>query len=88
MSAYRHHDWSKLIGAFVEIRQNAQTLRSGYVEDVMPDSSALWLAADDQHGRAMYENARGHEVWVEQRELDGKRTFRMTASALHSQRNN
>lgn len=83
MTSYRHNDWHQLIGAFVEIRQNHVTLRNGYVEEAMPDSSALWLAADDDHGRAIFEVAEGHEVWVEPRELEGKLTYRMAASALH-----
>jgi hypothetical protein len=83
MTSYRHNDWNQLIGAFVEIRQNEVTLRKGYVEEAMPDSSALWLAADQEHSRAIFEVAEGHEVWVEPRELEGKLTYRMTASALH-----
>lgn len=82
MTAYRHNEWNQLIGAFVEIRQNLATLRTGYVEDAMPDSSALWLAADEHHDRALFEAAEGHVVWVEPRELDGKLTYRMTATAL------
>lgn len=83
MTAYRHNDWNQLIGAFVEIRQNHVTLRKGYVEEAMPDSSALWLAADEEHGRAIYEAAEGHVVWVDPCELEGKLTYRMTTSALH-----
>lgn len=42
----KHGDWSLLINALVEIRQNGQVIRTGFVEDVMPDSSVLWLASD------------------------------------------
>lgn len=83
MTSYRHNDWRQLIGAFVEIRHNQITLRKGYVEEAMPDSSALLLAADHQHGRAIFEVAEGHEVWLEPRELEGKLTYRMIATALH-----
>ncbi|MFJ4208110.1 hypothetical protein ACIPY2_06570 [Paenarthrobacter sp. NPDC089675] len=85
MTAYRHNNWNQLIGAFVEIRQNHISLRSGYVEDATPDSSVLWLAADDQHNRALFEAAEGHVVWVEPRELEGRLTYRMTRTALHPQ---
>ena len=83
MPTYRHNNWNQLIGAFVEIRQNCVALRAGYVEDAMPDSSVLWLAADEHHGRALFEAAEGHVVWVEPRELEGKLTYRMTSTALH-----
>lgn len=83
MTAYRHNEWNQLIGAFVEIRQNHVNLRKGYVEEAMPDSCALWLAADENHGRAIFEAAEGHEVWVEPRELEGSLTYRMTTTALH-----
>ncbi|MFB8369690.1 hypothetical protein ACFC25_10020 [Pseudarthrobacter sp. NPDC055928] len=82
MTAYRHDDWHQLVGAFVEIRQNSKTIRSGFVDDSMPDSSVLWLAADEFHNRAIFEAAEDHVVWVEPQELEGKRCYRMTASAL------
>lgn len=31
----------------------------------MPDSSALWIAADGLTGRVLIEAAEGHEVWAE-----------------------
>ncbi|KUM36356.1 hypothetical protein [Arthrobacter sp. EpRS71] len=83
MTAYRHKDWNQLVGAFVEIRLNRVTLRKGYVEHAMPNSSALWLAADKEHGRAIFESAEGHEVWVEPQEMEGTFTYRMTTSALY-----
>ncbi|MEW1808133.1 hypothetical protein [Pseudarthrobacter sp. NPDC080039] len=49
----------------------------------MPNSSALWLAADEDHGRMIIEAGEGYDVWVESRELEGKHRYRMTASALH-----
>lgn len=84
MPTYRHDDWSHLVGAFVEIRNNKKCLRSGFVEDAMPDSSALWLAADGHDGRALIAKAEGYEVWVEPRQLEGVLAYRMTTSALHS----
>lgn len=65
LPAYRHDDWSQLVGAFVEVWLNKQCLRSGYVDDAMPDSSALWLAADEFDGRALIAKVEGYEVWVE-----------------------
>lgn len=65
MPAYHHVDWSQLVGAFVEVRLNNQCLRTGYVDAAMPDSSALWLAADETDSRILIAKAEGYEVWVE-----------------------
>lgn len=83
MTAYRHNDWHQLIGVFVEIRQNHRIVRSGIVDAAMADSSALWLAADAFHDRAIFEAAEGHVVWVEPQELEGQQCYRMTAPALN-----
>ncbi|WP_461175306.1 hypothetical protein M1D93_20355 (plasmid) [Arthrobacter sp. Z1-9] len=83
MPAYRHEEWSQLVGAFVEVRNDKRVLRSGFVDDAMADSSALWLAADGIDGRALITRAEGYEVWVEPRQLEGSRAYRMTFSALN-----
>lgn len=85
MTAYRHNQWSQLIGAFVEVRRNYEAFRAGFVEDAMPDSSALWLAADLTHGRVLIEASEGYQVWVEPRELEGKNSYRMAAAVLRQQ---
>lgn len=69
MSTHRHEEWNQLVGAFVEIRNNNHRLRSGIVDTAMPDSSALWLAADAFDGRTLIEKAEGFEVWVEPGQL-------------------
>ncbi|TDL40086.1 hypothetical protein E2R57_03985 [Arthrobacter nitrophenolicus] len=61
--------WARLVGAFVEIRQNHRSVRSGIVEHAMPDSSLLWLAADAINQRAMFAAADNYEVWVHPRPL-------------------
>lgn len=81
MPAYRHDDWSQLIGAFIQVRHEKQCLRSGFVDDAMADSSALWLAAAGIDGRALITKAEGYEVWVEPRQLDGVLAYRMASSA-------
>jgi hypothetical protein len=84
MTAYRYDSWSHLIGAFVEIRRNNQVFRTGFVDEAMPDSSALWLASDQSHSRILIDAAEGFEVWVESQELKGLYRYRMTAAGLHS----
>lgn len=70
MALLKHLQWDCLIGAYMEIRRNGQSVRSGVVGDVMQGSSALWLAADGTHDRAIFEAADGHEVWMDARQLD------------------
>lgn len=82
MPAYRQDDWNQLIGAYVEIRRDFETVRFGFVDDAMPDSSALWLCADGKNGRQIFSAAEGYDVWAQPMELTGKLAFRMTASAL------
>lgn len=60
-----------LIDALVEIRHNGQVVRTGFVEDAMPDSSALWIAADSTNSRQMFEASQAHEVWVTPQQLGG-----------------
>lgn len=79
---HKHHEWSLLINALVEIRYNGQTIRTGYVEDAMPDSSALWIAADNKNPRQIFEAAEGHEVWVTPQKLSGDLNYRMTSNQI------
>lgn len=57
MALSNYPDWNRLTGATVEIRRNGELIRTGTVDDVMPDSTALWLAADSSHPQAIYEAA-------------------------------
>jgi hypothetical protein len=83
MTLHRYLHWNRLIGAPVAIRQHGHTIRTGTVEDAMPDSSALWLASDGVQPRTMYEAALNYEAWVEPRQLTGTSCYRMTSSLLH-----
>lgn len=75
-------EWNQLIGALVEIRQGGETIRTGFVDDAMPDSSVLWIAADSTGTRQMFECCQGHEVWVAPQELAGELNYRMTTQQL------
>jgi hypothetical protein len=79
---YRYHDWSRLLGAPVEVRRDFRLVRAGVVDDAMQDSSALWLAADAAGGRALFAAAEGYEVWISPRELDGKLCYKMASGQL------
>ena len=63
MTSSRYYVWSQLVGCRVEIRRNRRPVRTGIVDDAMPDSSMLWLAADQNEDRALFDAAEGYEVW-------------------------
>jgi hypothetical protein len=84
-TARKHVEWNLLINALVEIRHHGQVIRTGFVEDAMPDSSAVWIAADAIHSRQMYEYAQGHQVWVTPQELSGDLNNRMTSTQIFGQ---
>ncbi|MDQ0691260.1 hypothetical protein [Arthrobacter sp. W4I7] len=83
MYKYPEREWSRLIGAPVEIRINGTTVRSGTVEEAMPDSSLLWIASDGAHERELYSSAENYEVWIEPKLLDAGMRYRMANSQLH-----
>jgi hypothetical protein len=70
----KHVQWNLLINTVVEIRLHGQTIRTGLVEDVMPDSSALWLAADSENPRQIFEVCQGHQIWVTHTTATQRRT--------------
>jgi len=74
--------WSQLVNVLVEVRQNGRTIRQGIVDDAMPDSSALWIAADSTDPRRIFEACRGYEVWVAPQELSGDLHYRMTTEQI------
>ncbi len=79
---YPYHDWTRLVGTPVEIRKDLSIVRAGIVDDVMPDSSALWLASDGSNGRELFAAAEGYQVWIRPQELDGKLCYKMAAEHL------
>ncbi|WP_395400212.1 hypothetical protein ACHMXB_16945 [Arthrobacter sp. UC242_113] len=78
----KHVEWSLLTNALVEIRHNGHVIRTGIVEDTMPDSSALWITADSSNPRQMFEACQGHQVWVTPQELSGELSYRMTTKQI------
>jgi hypothetical protein len=66
MKSYRCDDWSRLAsGVNVEIHRRGRLFRTGVVETVMPDATMLWLSADHNGARALFESAEGYEVWLD-----------------------
>jgi hypothetical protein len=57
-------DWQRALGQFVEVRRHAEIVRTGMVDDVMPDNSILWVSADGPFHRQMYERAEGFQVFA------------------------
>ena len=83
MNKHEHTHWEDLIGALVEIRHNGQIVRTGMVDEVMPDGSALWVTSDSSHPRRIYEKSEGFMVYVEPQMLTGKSTYRMIQEHLY-----
>jgi hypothetical protein len=69
MKSYRCDDWSRLAGAKVEIHRGGHLIRTGVVDAVMPDATILWLAADYNGNRALFDSAEGYEVRAEPHDL-------------------
>ncbi len=83
MAKKRYREWNRLRGAEVEVRHDGNIVRVGTVDEVMEDSSAIWIATQGCVTRQLFEVALGYEVWVEPRLLEGPNSYRMTASALY-----
>jgi hypothetical protein len=69
MKTYRCDDWSCLTGAKIEIHKRGQVVRTGTVDAVMPANSIIWLAADHNGTRELFESAEEYEVWADARDL-------------------
>ncbi|MDQ0771001.1 hypothetical protein QF031_003750 [Pseudarthrobacter defluvii] len=82
MKPYPHYAWAQLIGVPVEIRRDSDVVRSGVVDDAMPEPAALWLAADSGGGRELFTAAEGYQVWILPQPLDGRLCYKMAADQL------
>ncbi|MDQ0801477.1 hypothetical protein QF050_003116 [Arthrobacter sp. SLBN-112] len=56
-------DWLLTKGTLVEARHRHHLARTGLVDDVTPDGSILWLAADGALTRHMIDKSDGYEIW-------------------------
>lgn len=63
MDLRRIEDWTLLIGADVEIRQQGAHICSGYVDAVTDDGGILWLHGPAQN-RRLFEKAEFYEAWA------------------------
>lgn len=64
-------DWATLSRQFVEARRGSGIYRRGYVDDVMPDGSGLWMAADGILGRELIWREQGSTVGTLHRPVAG-----------------
>ncbi|WP_120519826.1 hypothetical protein [Arthrobacter celericrescens] len=63
MDRRRITDWTTLLGAQVEIRQQGDAVCSGHVDAVTDDGSILWLQIPGL-GRKLYEKSEFYEAWA------------------------
>jgi hypothetical protein len=64
MHLHLQPDWQRALGQYVEVRRRGEIVRTGTVEDVMPDNSILWISAAGPFPREMLERAEGYEVYA------------------------
>jgi hypothetical protein len=62
-------EWDSLAGAIVDVYLHHDFHRRGVVEDVMPDSSGLWIAAESPCTREFIDKASGYTLKTEPRAL-------------------
>lgn len=58
-------EWVSLVGTVVDVYLHDDFHRRGIVEDVMQDSSGLWIAAQSPYSREFIDKASGYTVWTE-----------------------
>lgn len=78
MDLHLRPDWQRTFGEYVELRHRGEIVRSGTVEDVMPDNSILWISADGAFPRQMVERAGGYEVYSRYPWASPSQTQRLT----------
>lgn len=61
----RTDGWESLAGRVVDVHLDNDLHRQGIVEDVMPDSSGLWIAAQGSCSRGFVDKASGYTVWTD-----------------------
>ena len=59
----REDDWSRLEGAYVEMRLYRVPVRTGIVETVAPDAGMLWVAQEGSLPRQLFLRADDYEAW-------------------------
>lgn len=63
MKRRRVTDWTLLVGASIEIRQQGNPVCSGHVDAVTDDGSILWLQPAAEN-RRLFEKAEFYEAWA------------------------
>jgi hypothetical protein len=64
MTLHLQTDWQRTLGQHVEVRRKGKAVRTGTVEEVMPDNSILWISAAGASTREMVEREDGSEIYV------------------------
>lgn len=64
MGMHRTTEWQSLRGTIIDVRLHGEFYRRGLVDDVMPDASGVWLAANGHHPREYIDKARGYNIWT------------------------
>lgn len=68
-----YDDWPALVGGTIQMRRHGSVVQTGIVDEVMPDSSALWLRSSGVQARRVFLRADGYQAWISPRDLQPHR---------------
>lgn len=57
-------DWHRLVGHTVEVWNLGKHVLTGSVEQAADDDSVLWIAAEGNRTRRLFDKRSGYEMWV------------------------
>lgn len=57
-------DWAQLIGHTVEVWLMGQYVLTGMVEQAADDDSVLWIAAEGNRTRKLFDKSSGFQMWA------------------------
>jgi hypothetical protein len=67
--SYRFDDWSRLVGATVEVRSEGSSPQTGFVDAASADGTIVWLCQAWPPARFLVEKAEGDEIWISPNQL-------------------
>jgi hypothetical protein len=79
--SYRFDDWSRLVGATVEVRSKGKAPQTGLVDDASADGTIVWLSQIWPPERFLVEKAEGDEIWISPTQLKAKPSQRPDPSS-------
>ncbi|MCA4134560.1 hypothetical protein [Arthrobacter sp. M4] len=57
-------DWGQLVGRTVEVWRLGEYVVTGIVEQAAADDSVLWIAAEGNRTRKLFDKLSGYQMWA------------------------